>query len=603
MVLIEEKRFEETIMISPARESEERKYHCLGSAFDVWCLGITIVIGGGYFSWNYGLQSGFGSFSLATILTGSAYFCLILGTSEMLSTLPFAGGAYGIARCTLGFFPGYLVGCMDAIEYIIYTSLAAEALVSMIANILGIGNNYNPLLMLTFYVVSSTLHISGGKFFWQFIRIVGVLSFLITVIYCFGSLAYVDFSKNTSFNGNYFVGGMTGFLQNLPLASWFYVGIESLAFSCDLVHSPKTKVPKGMVCCMATLFVTSIFVLFVSSSLPPGIEQTSHESIILNTGFSLFLGCAEQYATVLSLPATFATGFGFVFAYGNLLYALASSKLIPEFFTWKGKSNTPFAAIICGSFVSYVICVLIDCFPGIQNHLLDICMLSAYVSYCSQCIGYIALKIGFKNLRRHFESPLGIFGSLYALAVFAISGVAVIGFLGDKQVAFLCFIVMIVLLSVYYFFHVKDRQTFSTDEEKILFVAHVMNYNKKAAQRRRIDTQRKKSNHLLSSSGSMKGSSSGQLRRAVPSDISTSRTHKERAMPLRPTEEAECKRIAGDDDGQETFSPALVTEFKKNSTKRLFSDNRSQSTEVLSGAENTSTSGSTLYNVSKIRLI
>ena len=75
--------------------------------WDIWALGITIVIGGQYFSWNNGLESGFGSFMISTLLMGFAYICLCLCTSELSSAIPFAGGAYGLARCTLGFFQDF----------------------------------------------------------------------------------------------------------------------------------------------------------------------------------------------------------------------------------------------------------------------------------------------------------------------------------------------------------------------------------------------------------------------------------------------------------------------------------------------------------------
>jgi amino acid permease len=58
---------------------------------DIWALGITIVIGGQYSSWNKGLVAGFGSFAVACTLMGTAYICLVLCLAELSSTLPFAG--------------------------------------------------------------------------------------------------------------------------------------------------------------------------------------------------------------------------------------------------------------------------------------------------------------------------------------------------------------------------------------------------------------------------------------------------------------------------------------------------------------------------------
>ena len=86
---------------------------------DIWGLGITIVIGGQYFSWNAGLSAGFGSYAIATGLIATAYICLCCSVSELASTMPFAGGGYGLARVTLGFYTGFLIGCCEIIEYIV----------------------------------------------------------------------------------------------------------------------------------------------------------------------------------------------------------------------------------------------------------------------------------------------------------------------------------------------------------------------------------------------------------------------------------------------------------------------------------------------------
>ena len=61
------------------------------NVYDMWALGITIVIGGQYFAWNAALSGGFGSFFVATGLIAIAYLCLSLCIAELSSGLPFAG--------------------------------------------------------------------------------------------------------------------------------------------------------------------------------------------------------------------------------------------------------------------------------------------------------------------------------------------------------------------------------------------------------------------------------------------------------------------------------------------------------------------------------
>lgn len=54
-------------------------------------IGITIVIGGQYFSWNEGLEYGFIPYLSSVLLMSAGYMVLIFSLAEMTSTLPFSG--------------------------------------------------------------------------------------------------------------------------------------------------------------------------------------------------------------------------------------------------------------------------------------------------------------------------------------------------------------------------------------------------------------------------------------------------------------------------------------------------------------------------------
>jgi amino acid transporter len=221
-------------------------------SFQVWALGITVVVGGQYTSWNVGLQAGFGSFLIATCLIGLAYICLVFCNAEISSALPFAGGAYGLARLSLGFYPGFLIGCCEAIEYILYVAEAAIVFSNMIVEATSSPTFMMPVYCFLFYLSALTMHIWGGKWFWRSTTALGILSLGILLIYCFGSLPWVDINLNapspsttgaeiidgsTNQSGrSWFIGGFNSFLFVLPLAAWFYVGVESLNF-CNAVAS------------------------------------------------------------------------------------------------------------------------------------------------------------------------------------------------------------------------------------------------------------------------------------------------------------------------------------------------------------------------------
>ena len=61
------------------------------TSWDMWALGMTIVIGGQFYSWNEGLTAGFGSFIIAFGVIALGYICLVFCVSELSSAIPFPG--------------------------------------------------------------------------------------------------------------------------------------------------------------------------------------------------------------------------------------------------------------------------------------------------------------------------------------------------------------------------------------------------------------------------------------------------------------------------------------------------------------------------------
>jgi len=181
-------------------------------------------------------------------------------------------------------------------------------------------------------------------------------------------------------------------------------------------------------------------------------------------------------ATLLSLPATYATAFGFIYSYGKLITAMSKSRLLPGICNrTTAKNGTPYTALIAGSMLGYAICLLVYFEPFIGGHLFSICILSACTAYIAQCIGYIQLQTKFANLPRQFRSPLGIAGAIYSMLVWILIFISLIGFQQDGHFAIIAYLGIIGFLTVYYFYLAKRKQTFSEEEKKVLFVAHVIN--------------------------------------------------------------------------------------------------------------------------------
>jgi ethanolamine permease len=255
------------------------------SSWHIWCLGITIVIGGQYFSWNFGLVAGFGSCCISYCIVSCGYLALCCCTSELTSALPFAGGAYGLARCSLGFYCGFMVGCSEALEYITYTAISYVTLVSMMVSAAPGLAGWEPLLWLLFYAVSMIIYILCSRsMFYNVVVFLAVVSTALLLVFCFGSLQYVDFAANAT---PVFAGGAWGFFNNLQLAAWFYIGVESLNMGANEVADPRSTIPRGQISCMLTLIVTGTLVLFITCSLPPGINEIATDLLPFNRGWLL----------------------------------------------------------------------------------------------------------------------------------------------------------------------------------------------------------------------------------------------------------------------------------------------------------------------------
>ena len=239
-----------SITIRPGRveitEESSNKVLNLG-IFDIWALGITVVIGGQYFSWNVGLAAGFGSYLISTLLVGTSYVCLCICNAEITSALPFAGGAYGIARVSFGLYIGFMVGCLEAIEYITYVASSLIVLATLICQATETSINFVPVYCLACYFVAVFIQIHGGRLFWRSNVVLCITSIVLLMVYNIGSLRWVSI-ENTSAPSTtggtehtYFIGGFAKFLAVTPLAAWWFVGIESLNLSCAFVANVRKR--------------------------------------------------------------------------------------------------------------------------------------------------------------------------------------------------------------------------------------------------------------------------------------------------------------------------------------------------------------------------
>ena len=148
------------------------------------------------------------------------------------------GGSYGFARVTVGPYFGYLIGCCESIESIIYVPSTLLVFGSLLSTLFVTSPSLEPIWWLLFYVSANFLHIGGGNFFWTFNSLIGFVSLILIVLYCVATPPFLDFEANVTDQTVQFEGSSanddspTRFLQYVHLVAWFFVGVEGLPLSC-----------------------------------------------------------------------------------------------------------------------------------------------------------------------------------------------------------------------------------------------------------------------------------------------------------------------------------------------------------------------------------
>jgi amino acid transporter len=455
------------------------------NAFDLWAVGVTVVLGGQLIGWNSGLFVGFGTFAIAQGLMAFSYICLMFCLAEITSMISFSGGAYGLARVVLGFYVGFLVGYFELLEFTMYSSATIFYISIRICETFALNFWFQPLFWIIFYSACLFAVHCEGRFFWNLNIFFAVSCIILVLIYSCGSMQWIDFSKNASLHrnndsesaSNWFAGGMYDFIKILPVTTWAYGGVESLSFTASEAINPKKNLPIGMITSVLTLFLLNVLIVFVASSLPPGIISLVEVDFPMNYGYNKLFNCKDFVSSMLVIPGQFAMAFGFMLPYGKLLQSLANSNLVPSVFCLKD-NKTPHKAIVIATLISFLFCCIALSHPLISDSMNNIAILAEFFTNISTLLGFIMMRLKYSSITRGFHSPFGVIGAVVSLIIFLLGSISVVGnFQDDYDISFVCVLLIAGLLSVFYFFVAEKTQKFSKDEEQSLLKLHVININ------------------------------------------------------------------------------------------------------------------------------
>lgn len=396
-------------------------------------------------------------------------------------------------RCTLGPVTGYLVGCCEAAEYILYVASAVVEIGRLLTVITELSPSFEPLYWISFYAISLVIQMKGGRTFWRFNAVIAIITLLLIVMYCLASLPNVNFAKFAISEKDHEPG--TRHLDRMfeeifhffPLVSWFYVGVESMTLSCDDIPQANRRVPWMMVCSMLTLLVTSTSIVLTSCSQAPGTTMLPLADLPLSPGYAhAFHYASPRFLAILAMPGTFSTSFGFMFAYGRQLKAMARSGLLPGYLgqAW-GAESVPLTALLTGSIIGCsVLLFLWLLVPKAIDRLFGLCMLSSCTVYVAIFASFIIARTRLDTVPRTFVSPFGRIGALYGMSIFGLMAIALAVFQKDNYVSVIVYVVAIVCAVVHYALIARKREFLSLEEQAQFMKAYLLHSD--AEYRRRM---------------------------------------------------------------------------------------------------------------------
>ncbi|KAF0690039.1 Aste57867_18548 [Aphanomyces stellatus] len=436
---------------------------------DVWAVGVTMVVGGQCFSWNAGLVAGTVGYGLGVVLMGAAYVCLALSAAEVSSALPFAGGVYGLARCTLGFYAGFLVGACEAIEYVLYLAVANVQVTRLAASQWAALTSYAPLVWALTHALTLLLLVRGGRAVWLVYRVLALTSLVGVFFFAMATMTYADLTQYGDDHLNVHGGA---FVSALPQAAAFFSGIEALNTLANDVANPQHTIPMGQRTSMYTVLVTAVTIFLGVVSLPPGVDSLPTVFAVLNGGFAASFNISDHAASLVSVPLAAATMPGYAMAAANILTAMARSKLVPPILARRHtRFQTPHFALAATCSLSYGLCF---CMALVGDAAIgNVCLFFGFASYVAQCIGFLYLRRHHQVLDRFYMSPLGVPGAVYASCLFGVASLSTLFWQADGYVSLVIVTTLVALLSVYYFGLAKHRQMLSKDERQLLLFLHV----------------------------------------------------------------------------------------------------------------------------------
>jgi ethanolamine permease len=468
------------------KHSDKSQYIQIASFWDVLAFGICLVSANlTYGVWHAGLVLGFWSFFFATLIMCTVFVSVHLCIAEMISILPFSGGMYGFARVTLGPYFGFIVGCLESMGNVIYAMIGMLELGSFFTYIIGQDDRkYEPLYWLAFYLIILANEFFGRKYYFKMLKITACLILLIFLMYMACSIPETHPKKyipDDAIKQTFFYGADITIIS-LQISAFVFFGLEIIPLVSDEVANARKDTPRALVGTMVFLIVSAFLIMFFSYCQAPGYPLDLYFSkSSLNSGFKNSFHINDRMATVFAYFPLLAAVSIYVFGFAKQMKALGQSRLLPSCFGWTMKdSNVPYVSLIVGCSVGYGLLLLAyflgEVYTGdsLPFALYITAYIGTYTTFILVLISFIIFRVKYYNLKREFVNPLGITGAVYGICGMLILLYILFRYSSKEYTDVIIYCCFIGIVSIFYLVYSRTRQTFSEEEQKIMFVVYLM---------------------------------------------------------------------------------------------------------------------------------
>jgi ethanolamine permease len=353
---------------------EERAYlkdHALKKplrVFDIWALGVGVVIAGAYVGWNLALKdNGPVAVLIASLLVCLLYLVWVLALAELSVAMPFAGGPLAYGRRTADPSLGFVMGWSMFLECQ-FASLATIMAAGGYIAFLHDHENPSPIVKcvasLVIITVFFVLQAWGVKEQSWAMMVMTWGAILGLVIFCV--VAATNFSWERVWPHEELLPAGKGWkavLDAVPYALWWLVMIETVALAAEEAHEPHRTVPRGLVWAQLTLIaivvLTCVFACgaLESQQIAVNAAGTDVDYPLAKVIDRIPIGQASrllvQSFSVIALFGLIASYHGMIYGSSRQAFALGRAGYLPAFLGRVNKRRrTPVPALLASSLIN-----------------------------------------------------------------------------------------------------------------------------------------------------------------------------------------------------------------------------------------------------------